>query len=50
VAAAVGRAWRDFDQSVALQRQDVAAQGRAVHHQRGGELVDRHRPEAAQAR
>ena len=42
------RARLDFDPPVALQGQDVAAEGRAVHHQLGRQRVDRHRPEALQ--
>ena len=52
-AAAVGGGGDDLDQPVALQRQDVAAERRAIHDQQTRERVDRHRtlaPQPAQYR
>ncbi len=48
LAAPIGVVRRDRDQAIALERPEVAAERRAVHHELGGERVDRHRPEMAE--
>jgi len=50
LAAAVGRSRLDPDQPVALKRQDVPAERRAVHDHFGGKRVDRHRTLPSQPR
>jgi hypothetical protein len=47
LGAVVGGIRFDLDQSISLQRQDVASKRRAVHHHVGGERVDGQRSLAA---
>ena len=43
LAAAVGAQRRDADKAFAFERQDVAAERGAVHHEIVGQRIDRHR-------
>src|ERR1700730_5180923 len=48
LAAPVRLARPDGDQAVALQRQNIPPQGGAIHHQLGGQRIDRHGASALQ--
>src|SRR6516164_10340806 len=50
LAAAIAAALFHDDQAVALQRQDVAAEGGSVHHHLRGEGINRHRAQTSQLR
>jgi len=50
LAAAVGRSRLDPDQPVALERQDVAPERRAIHDHLRRELIDGHRRLPSQLR